>query len=432
MPRGTTIDVHDLFYNMPARRKFLDAEISELKKIIEVARDYSLAYPGVSFEVKDKNSTLFKALVGDLEARTSDVLKEVAKNLVSVSASNGYAKLHGFVGKPGFVRKDRRYQFVFVNRRLVKNELVERAVFDSLPILPSHHPVFVLFLEISPQKVDVNIHPNKLEVKFSDPDQVYALVSSAVVPLASRKAEISGKVELSQRKGNVYEVVKGKQETLTVPGSGFRVASSETERPRLETQNPKPETDYRIIGQLNLTYILCESRGSLVLLDQHAVQEKIFFEKLFSQPAKQEKKQELISPVVIDFGIEFGTVKAHMELLVKKGVDIEEFGEKSMVVRAVPAAFVDYYGSVTADSLNDLVLNIRLWEKDFAGAEYDKYATKACRGAIKAGRELTLSEMERLVSELQRCKNPNTCPHGRPIAVKISIGEFEKKFKRSV
>ncbi|PIU81462.1 DNA mismatch repair protein MutL, partial [Candidatus Micrarchaeota archaeon CG06_land_8_20_14_3_00_50_6] len=186
------------------------------------------------------------------------------------------------------------------------------------------------------------------------------------------------------------------------------------------------------IGQLNLTYILCESRGSLVLLDQHAVQEKIFFEKLFSQPAKQEKKQELISPVVIDFGIEFGTVKAHMELLVKKGVDIEEFGEKSMVVRAVPAAFVDYYGSVTADSLNDLVLNIRLWEKDFAGAEYDKYATKACRGAIKAGRELTLSEMERLVSELQRCKNPNTCPHGRPIAVKISIGEFEKKFKRSV
>jgi DNA mismatch repair protein MutL len=395
--------------------------------------------------VKDKSSTIFKALAGGLETRIADVLKEVAKNLSAVSASNGYARLHGFVGKPGFVRKDRRYQFVFVNRRLVKNELVARAVSDSLPILPSHHPLFVLFLEIDPSMVDVNIHPNKLEVKFSNPDLVYALVGSAVVPIASKKAEISEKVELSQRKGNVYDVGKGKQETLAVGSkeSGVRKEQSGVRSPesgilpKLQTPNPRPETDYRVIGQLNLTYILCESRGSLVLLDQHAVQEKIFFEKLFldnknSQIKKQEKKQELISPVVIDFGIEFGAVKAHLGLLMKKGVDIEEFGENSMVVRAVPAAFVDYYGEVNADSLNDLVLNIRLWEKDFAGAEYYKYATKACRGAIKAGRELTHLEMERLVSELQRCKNPNTCPHGRPIAVKISIGEFEKKFKRTV
>lgn len=426
LPKGTTVCVENLFFNTPARLKFLKSPQVELAHILAWVQRFALSHHDVSFRVVSSGKEIFVHTSTDklIEAIASVMGEEIASQMLPVEGEGEGVRIYGFVSPPTLTRTTRNEQFFFVNKRFVRSRLLNVALDEALiSALPQgRYPLCVLFIDILPSLVDVNVHPMKLEVKFVREKDMFALVREAV-----RKAfsdVLSEKVSLGGR----YTPSYTPSSTVSLP--------AETVPPREEGKLLLPweesiEVYPRIIGQVAKTYIIVEWKDEVMLVDQHAAHERIIFERLLKR--KRLTLRESSQGAVFPFPISLAP--AQMRLLISSlpifeelGFEIEIFGKDSILVRAVPK---ELEGRNVEEVMREIMEDLTEIPGKEAGLGLEEIAAAtSCKLAVKAGTPLPKEEMERLLSELFLCDNPAICPHGRPTYFTLPFSEIERRFKR--
>ncbi|MFC1721930.1 DNA mismatch repair endonuclease MutL [Patescibacteria group bacterium] len=441
---GTVIEAKNLFYNTPARRKYLKSINTEYGHIMGAVIDQALAHPEVGFRLKhNKRQTLLVPPKQKFSSRVASIFgEELSQNLVPVKYQSPYLRIRGFVGKPAVARSSREQQWLFVNGRRVENRLIAKAAFEGYHTMlqKQEYPIYFLFLSLNADLVDVNVHPQKKEVRFLNQNMIFTAVRDAVNQ-ALEETELAPRVDLVGRRlrGSVPTELKSAPRTVSpdsqrqfaVPSRSVTSKSAQDFVKELLTEEAG-EDDYKILGQVNRTYIVLEENDSLKLIDQHAAHERELFDKFKKQKAKG-KRQKLLTPVKIELaGREAGALRENLPAIKELGLEIESFGQAGNVemfsVTAVPADLVQVDAKeFIKNILDDLLHSPRI--KKIRNVREKIVATMACRGAVKAGDDLEYEEMKRLV-DLVLADEIKTCPHGRPVMVELSWGELEKQFGR--
>jgi DNA mismatch repair protein MutL len=417
-PQGTTVTVHRLFRYFPARLKFLKSVNTENSHIAHLVSQYALAFPEVKFSlVLDKRPSLRTTGNGDLREVISEIYgSEVAQRMLRLEQKDGPAKVSGLISPPSLARSNRNYLSFFVNRRWVRSPLLTRATEEAYRglLMDGQHPIAVINISLLTQELDVNIHPAKAQIKFCHEQAVFSSVQKAIEEALARTPIASSKA---------------------VP---FSVSSGQWQSPRMIMDNepafvvaqlPTLELPVlRVLGQLADTYIIAEGPDGLYLIDQHAAHERILYDRISAQWAQNEVEvQGLLQPITIEFSPrEEETLRASKEFLAEFGFTIEPFGNRSYLIRAIPAlmarANIIEIISALLDSLASKE-SPHPWEEKIA-------QSLACHGAIRAGQQLSSEEMRGLINQLEQTKQPRACPHGRPTMIHLSSHQLEKEFGR--
>lgn len=411
-PPGTNVIVRNLFREVPARLKFLKSLATENSHIVDLVSQYSLAFPEVKFLLLvDKREVLRTPGNGNLR----EVLVQV-HGLELAQAMLGIDKkdlISGFVAPPSFSRSSRSHLTFFVNRRWVQNRMLARAVEEACRerLMAGRFPIAVINLSLSPQDIDVNVHPTKREVKFRQEQAVFATVFHAV-----REALIQTPLPRLEP-----------QPSFHPPPAEVRRAKPAAVAPPSPPLPPMPIL--RVVGQLANTYIIAEGPDGLYLIDQHAAHERVLFERILSQRVQQAVEiQGLLEPLTIELSPrEEELLRKRGETLSQFGFTIEPFGGRTYLVRAIPSLL----GSQEIAPAIREVLDSP--EADAASPKWEEKVafTLACHGAVRAGQVLNQEEMKELVRQLEQTDSPRTCPHGRPTMVHLSSWQLEKEFGRS-
>ncbi len=427
---GTIVEVRNLFFNLPARRKFLRSPPTETAHIEHIVTLCALAHPDVAFRLTVDDREIFNlAPASNLLTRLRELHgKQLSEQLVPVTGSG----ISGFIGKPGISRSDRSQQHVFVNNRPVESKGINYALREGYhtALMRGQFPVTFLFIEVDPASVDVNIHPTKREVRFRDEFAVRQAVIDTVRAALEPKGATAKPLPVSADAGG--------DATPSRPQSfAFSPADDLASRPYQQTlPTAEVETDegtWRIIGVLSDLYVLVQSPEGLVLLDQHAAHERVLFEKMLKElAAENAPSQKLLLPQTLELDPhDANFLRGNLKTLHKLGVGISEFGDRTFLIDAVPPYFA-------LDNLLQLFRNI-VDELRQTGEQIharrlgeDRIATTVCRHAVKARDPLRGEELRALLQQLHRCDLPYTCPHGRPTMIQISYAELEKKFGRKV
>lgn len=429
-PKGTSVIAKDLFFNTPARLKYLKSDTTEASHIIDTVSKFILSHPDISFTLISNGRTVFSSQGrGRLDEAIAEVWGEaVLKDLVPVEEKY----VRGYISKPSALKSNRQYQVYFVNNRLVNNFQLSRALEAAYySLIPGDkHPLGVLFLEADPEEIDVNVHPAKKEIKFSKPKQVFLEISEA-----ARQALVgTSPIELISSPSHAFREEKkwtGQMQQVWMENTGTAAASAAPVAAFDQMQPSKTQPSFPCpVFQLDRTYIVCVDQDGLVIVDQHAAHERILYEKLKKRQPGTNASQCALIPELIelsakDFSV-FGSVKS---LFCELGFEIEEFGKNSLRVKAVPSE------ATKADLkqlIEDIIEEFSLRAKPLSAQETREKLLKltACRSAVKAGDELNNTEMSNLISELFCLDNPTTCPHGRPSAARLSNTEIASMFKR--
>jgi len=417
-PQGTTVTVRRLFRYFPARLKFLKSVNTENSHIANLVSQYALAFPEVKFSlVLDKRPSLRTTGNGDLREVVSEIYSsEVAQRMLKVEQKDGLAKVGGLTSPPSLARSNRNYLSFFVNRRWVHSPLLTRATDEAYRglLMDGQHPMAVINISLPVQELDVNVHPAKAQIKFCHEQTVFSSVQKAIEEALARTPIASSKA---------------------VP---FSVGSGQWQSPRMIMDNepafvvaqlPTMELPVlRVLGQLVNTYIIAEGPDGLYLIDQHAAHERILYDRILAQWAQKEVEvQGLLQPITIELSPrEEETLRASKEFLAEFGFTIEPFGNRSYVIRAIPAlmarANIIEIISVLLDNLASKQ-SPNPWEEKIA-------QSLACHGAIRAGQQLGNEEMRELIKQLEQTKQPRACPHGRPTMIHLSSHQLEKEFGR--
>lgn len=426
--KGTSVKVMNLFENLPARRKFLKGDQQEFKFIQDVFLPYALENEKISFKLLHNGKTYIDLpSVRTLTERVAQVYSpDEAINMVEINASHESLKLKGVISKPKITRKTKEHIFIFVNGRYVQANEIADAVLEGYGSLLFHdrYPISVLKIEIPPEEIDVNIHPAKLRIKFVDELAVKKFVRESI------SNALKGLNLIPSEEPKINKVLEKMPEMLEpLNKSEYFEISKPVLQKKIEEHIPDIG-GIKIIGQFAQTYILCETHDALLLIDQHAAHERIRTE-MFLSDMDRKNYQKLISPLMIELSQQDASI-------LRENIDVfEEFGfsmdvyQRSVSVKSVPSIFGN-------DEIKDAILegidqirnagNVKIDnEKKFQVA-----ALMACKGAIKANEKLSEKEMKSIILDLMKCKNPYTCPHGRPTMIKIEIKEIEKMFKRRV
>lgn len=473
-PCGTTMLISDLFYNTPARLKFIKKDATEAGHVSDLLDSLALAHPDVSFSlIQNGRETLKTAGNSDLPGTAYSVLGgEVARHLLAVDYKTESLRVTGLVGTGETARSNRKGQFFFVNRRLVKSKIFYAAMDEATGgvVVGKRHPVCILNIEIDPTQIDINVHPSKLEVKFSHESDVYRLLywgiknafyqepvipEITLPPLNEEKPEtvvsagVSPKpvvppiaTETFYSQPTTVKVMPISEEqpapaALVMKAEQISAVLHSDPLPRLERDwmpkesAPLPaESKWRIVGQVFSTYIIAEKDDDILIVDQHAAHERLKYEQLLKQ-GRTQASQELLQPVVLDFAkSEQVLLTENKETFAQLGFEFEEFGGNSVRFNRVPTSLVGAdLAAVIRELLDQMDGQRNKVESDF---ESRALFTIACKAAIKANHRLSESEMEDLLSDIARLENINTCPHGRPITLKLTKHELEKHFKRIV
>jgi len=426
-PAGTSIAVRDLFYNIPARKKHLKSTEVELASIVNLVTELALINFGVSFEIFSGKRTLFKSVKS---ASWDDCLVrvfglEAAKSMLPFQVQTAQWTLTGLAAGPLATRSSPDRIFIYVNSRAVSSRSLAAALREAYRnLIPAgKSPMAVVSLKIAPELVDVNVHPAKREIRLLQEEeisgQLFGAVSSALEAKAAVKpSSVCPKADLPD--GEPMEVSSASQQsTLPLDISGQEVALSLPQSPVV-----------KILGQILNLYIVAEGREGLLLIDQHAAAERIRFERLQERYLQKNISQELAQPLTIELlPHEQLLLESWQEVLREIGFEITAFGGRTYQVRAVPAI-----GSrlEKAEAVHDILSDLFSSGKPRPASSCRDEVLKllACRGSIKSGKELSEEEMRSLLKDLFSCKNPLTCPHGRPVIVVLSPAELERLFFR--
>ncbi len=421
--QGTTVSVHNLFRKIPARLKFLKSVATENSRIANVVSQYALAFPEVKFSLSiDGRVALRTSGSGRLLDSIAEVYgAEIAGSMLDIKDPAALSpRVTGMIGLPKISRSGRGYLSFFINRRWVTSRMLARAVEEAYHglLMVGRHPAAVISILLPPEEVDVNIHPTKSEVRFRNEHAVFSAVHRAV------RHTLMGQVTVPEVKA-VKETVFPtplRQAVLTpVVDTGYNPSPSP----------PTPAVSLpvlRVIGQLDNTYIIAEGPDGLYLIDQHAAHERVLFERIEQQRSQKEvETQGLLEPMTLEVSPrQEAVLRAHYENLAEFGFSIEPFGDRTFLVRAVPALL---YDKDWVEMIKELLDSLSSegggdWAEGIA-------QSMACHSAVRAGQALTDTEMRELVRQLEQSATPHTCPHGRPTMIHLSSGQLKREFGRT-
>ncbi|MFW5930955.1 MAG: DNA mismatch repair endonuclease MutL [Desulfosalsimonas sp.] len=447
-PVGTMVSAHQLFYNTPARRKFLKTVNTEMGHISETMTCIALSRPGIAFRL-DHNQKTIKDWPGanDPFDRIADVLGRELENLLyPVKFSNNAAGVSGWVADPSVTRSGASRIYVFINGRFVRNRAIIYALCEGFRgrLMKGRFPVAAVFIDVPASEVDVNVHPAKQEVRFLKHRQVIEAVRTAV-----EKAWSSAKADAFKKSASPRVRPPWEYEDFTLQNESDQgeISQSRTEYQTSRQQAEPPVraqaelfeqggffTNSFIIGQFQNTYIICDKSGELVMIDQHAAHERILYERLRGTrtEAKAEPLQRLLVPETVELGHKQAPAMERLlpELNVM-GFEIEHFGGETFVIKAVPSVLAE---TQIASLITDIAETA---ENTGTGPGIEDLLNQcitamACHGAIRASQALSRQEMTDLLKQLDECENPFNCPHGRPTLIRWPLEFLEKSFKRIV
>lgn len=481
-PDGTTIIVKNLFFNIPARLKFMKSSQAEATKIGEIISRLALSQPQIAFKYINNNNIMFTSPGNNnMEQTILAILdRELAKSLLPAKTKTNEIQIEGFISQPTYIRGNRNYEIVFVNGRYIKSRLISKAIEDAykekLPI--NKFPVCVLSINIDPNLIDVNVHPTKTEIKFHEEQVIYSLIYNMVISCLRKNVTIpslimnknstnktswlpdktfyqnnirenktpynthnnneSNTLQISINEVNDNWIDKKEDKKLKAPILNKEDVSIEI----LETHEDLEATiettqesflsnllkDFKVIGQLFNTYIIIEKELSMFLIDQHAAHERLVYNKLLQE--YNESKvigQRLLSPEVLQLSNEdYSFMIQYIDRFKKLGFEIDSFGINTVIIREVPLVLGK---PRNYEFLFEIIDDLR--EENYSETYFSEtIIRKSCREAIKAADKLSLSEMSELIKELCKIEPPLTCPHGRPILLSLTKYEIEKNFKR--
>lgn len=469
---GTTVEVEDLFFNVPARKKFLKSKSRETAYISDIITRLAIANSEISFKFFNngkKSTTTFGT--GELK----DVIrciygKNVYENIIPIEKHEDIISVYGYIGNSEISRGSRTAQSIFVNKRYIKDKSITTAVekaFKSFLTI-NKFPFFILFIDIFPEFIDVNVHPSKLEIKFSDSRMIFKVVFDSVHDALRESLKNSFSIDTedydkiseskiqkdivqipidlhSMDKKNIYRdefnINESTISSISEPIENDYKSNKKLNKKIYDKKYDKDDYDkevineakfppLNIIGQFNNTYILGEALNNLYIIDQHAAHEKILFEKYKKDIQKGNViSQLLISPVVIELtNYDYSCYMENQDLFKRTGFKIELFGDNTISIREVPVIF----GKPDIKNLfTDILDNLKnMGSGKTTEVKYHLIATRACKAAIKANHPLSRIEMHNLIEELRFIDDPFNCPHGRPTILKFTLTDLEKKFKR--
>ena len=488
-PDGTTFLVHQLFYNVPARRKFLKTPMTEAGHVQDLLMHLALSHPEVAFLFKNNNQEKLRT---SGNGKLKDVIyniygRDIAANLLDIDYEKSGLRITGYLGKPVITRGNRNFENFFVNGRYVKSPMISKSLEDAYKDFTMQHkfPFAVLHFHVDGETIDVNVHPSKMELRFKDGEAVYQMVYHAVtsalsgkelIPTASlpeprvpNQPEVSGQQKTqSQAEGYSHPKNSSASDNGSFPKAPSSHGPEPFEKKRMEAMGivKEPPSPYgkeppvppsaeekkeeqmelfdgrllseearkrhRLIGQVFDTYWLVEYDGSLYIIDQHAAHEKVLFEQNFASLKSREYTSQYISPpIILSLSMrEAELLNRSIDVFRQVGFEIEPFGGSEFAVRAVP-------GNLLSLAKKELLMEMIDSLSEEGGriapeSVYDRIATMSCKAAVKGNTNLSFAEADQLIDSLLKLENPYQCPHGRPTIISISKYEMEKKFKRIV
>lgn len=484
VPNGTSFIIRDLFYNVPARKKFLKSEQTEAGYISDLISRMALSHPGISFKyIVNGKVRLHTSGNYSLQDCIYQIFgKEFAKHSKEVNYQEGTVRIYGFIGDAILARGNRQYEIYYVNGRYIKSNHIQKGIEEGTKenMMINQFPFAVLFIELPHEQVDVNVHPNKMQVRFSDEDAMTELMKTAIVNTLHqaepiRSVELSEEKEVKQEaslekkhhmewiqkapepfetKRNLQyqesisrETVAFHENTPMVREEATVIRETAPIMPKIiEKEEPYKGVNesfevfldkekvkkHQIIGQAFNTYWIVQYHQELYIIDQHAAHEKVLYEKWMQAIGDTSiSAQMLLEPLVLDFSDrEYEIYKRHKEDLEKLGFLLEEFGQNTILVKSVP-----YLLNQTGSTMDFVLLFDQLNESSLLKKE-DHYAQElasiACKAAIKGNDKLSVREYQQLIEDLLLLEDPYYCPHKRPTMIRLSQYELEKKFKRKV
>ena len=441
--KGTLISVKDLFYNTPARLKHMKSLYTELASITDYINKLALSHPDIKFTLINNDSVILNTDGSGnlLKAINAIYGVEVSRNMFEINAENDDYEVNGYISAPFIHRSSRNHIITLVNGRVVRNQDLNRVINDSYHSYKpdNRYPIVVLNINVDPSLVDVNIHPTKMDIKFSNFDNLLELVSNAI------KDKIGKKNLIPKKEVIIEEVVKPKYEEITLDLE--RVSEPEIFYKPIEVNLDLTETKVEVqdveeksermpeiypAGLVHGTYIIGQNKLGMYIIDQHAAKERINYE-YYKEKLGNPKKEitSLLFPITIELtNSEFIILKEHFNLLEEIGFEVEEFGLNSIIIKAHPTWFPTGHEEISTRKIIEIIL---MTEKNFSITKFnEKIAIMlSCKLAIKANENITLEEQEQLINDLRKCDNPFNCPHGRPTTIFYSKYDLEKLFKRS-
>lgn len=438
IPVGTVVRVEDLFFNVPARLKFLKQDATERQQIDGLVTRYALAYPNVRFHLTHDNRTILQTSGNGNRREVLAALYgvEIARQMIEVDLEDEGRRVSGYTSPVSLTRSNRREMTFFINGRWVQDTALNSALLQAYHtlLMVGRFPLAILFIELPPEEVDVNVHPAKAEVRFRQGDRIFTLVQRAVRRALLAHSPVPQLTPTYWRTDATQRVVDPAWEMASqveLPPAAAAlpptaVPDSTRETPRLPSgQIPL----LRLVGQVGGTYIVAEGPDGLYLIDQHAAHERVLFEKLMEQQVRHQHAQVLLQPVVVQLPPQAAQLLTkELPTLKHLGFEVEPFGSASFQVRALPALL----------SQMDPEMAVRAVVEDFEEDETPlqaeveaRLAARICkRAAVKGGQSLSVEEQRNLLVELERCISPRTCPHGRPTMIHLSVDLLERQFGR--
>ena len=434
--QGTRIDVRNLFYNTPARKKFLKSQRVEFRQIVAMARRYGLAYPEVAFKLYHDDKEILNIQIESLKERINNLLDPTySDHLLEVNTVKGDFAISGYVGSLNLVRSRPGEQYIFLNRRFIKHRLLNNAVYSAYQSLlkRGEYPFYVLNLVQPADQVDVNVHPMKIEVRFKDEWRLYHVLKSAVAD--ALRSILDTIPDFSKMETQFPEFGNSLQQaTLSLSAvdtpiqQGLQRAKTYMDR-LSEKKSEGEEVSTGNIWQIHDKYIVSQINSGLVIIDQHVAHERVLFEDALNAFEKAPLgAQTLLFPETLEFSAdEFSVLLDILPNLNKLGFRMQEFGKNTVMVEAIPSEMV--WGNektIIRDIMDSYLEN----KKKYSSWQEGLAASYSCHAAVKAGDPLTIQEMQALVNRLFATNHPYYCPHGRPIIVQLSIEELDKRFER--
>jgi len=439
IPHGTQIRVEDLFFNTPARLKFLKKDLTERQQITAFVTRYALAYPSIAFHLTMDDANEFDT---SGSGNRREVLARIygidfGKQLLEVDFTENLNEISGFISPISLTRSNRREITFFVNGRWVQDIALTTALMKAYQtyLMVGRYPVAALFIQLPAEEVDVNVHPAKAEVRFREPDQVFARMQRAIrrallaySPVPRFSTNI-WKTALPFGEGSGSQAGETPLFDTAIPDADLGSMSSTEASENLAAQRLGGQIPMlRLVGQIGATYIVAEGPDGLYLIDQHAAHERVLFDRLVSKNAKL-PTQQLLQPITVTLAPDASRLlSSSLEILNDHGIEIAEFGSNTFRISSVPALFSR---GDPAEIVRSVVEDFEEDETPLKSRTDEKIIARVCkRMAVKGGQVLSTEEQKSLLHDLENCSSPRTCPHGRPTMVHLSVDLLERQFGR--
>lgn len=440
-PGGTVITVENLFFNTPARLKFMKKETTEKRHIAEIVSRYAMAYPGVRFILEQDGREVFRT---NGSGQLADVIVSAMgldgiKNMLEVDDEQGDIRVTGFTSAPSMNRSDRSKITLFVNGRWIQDTSLTYAVIQAYHtlLMTGRFPVAVLMITMPPEELDVNVHPTKAEVRFRSPDAVFSAVQRAVRRAVIDQAQTPSLRRRYQVDEDAWQPHRQTEMELSLesPGQHARQRTAEEDPTTIPEgagapSMPRTLPMLRVVGQVGAAYIIAEGPAGLYLIDQHAAHERILYEQFMAEYLRRDTIAQfaLAAQTVQVAPDEAHLIEEKLPLLGELGFELEPFGPNVFIIRSVPAMLAD---GDPVEVIAGIVDDLAQGNKPGMATIEEKIVLRVCKtAAVKAGQILSFEQMQGIIRQLERCQTPLTCPHGRPTMIHMSTTQLEHEFGR--